>query len=280
MSESGERSTSEESGASERNRHSSGEEYARGRLSSSLQRGVGLLFALSEQRPLLGIAELAELTGLSRPTTHRYASTLLRLGYLEQGTKRKYRLALGAGEPGAEVVRELRHALRARGVLEELREEIGYTVSLGVLDRTRVLYIYRLFGHRRGQHTVDNELRTGAHIPAYCTALGKLMLASLPQSQRQGLLATIDLLPEGPRSITEHDTLLVELNDVDPRAPLLSDEEFVLGARSLAMLLPKTKLRQPTAIDVTVPSDAYTPAQLLRQIGPKLRHAARLISDT
>lgn len=279
MSENGERSTPEENGKTESSLYSSSEEYV-GRLSSSLQRGLGLLLAFSEQRQLLGIAEFAELTSLSRSTAHRYASTLLRLGYLEQGTKRKYRLALGAAEPGVEIVREIRHALPARAVLEELRKEIGYTVSLGVLDRTRVLYVHRFFGHRRGQHTIDNELRTGAHIPAYCTALGKLMLASLPDTQRQELVATIDLVPEGPRSITAHDTLLAELAQIDPQEPLLSDEEFVLGARSLGMLLSQTKLKQPTAIDITVPSHAYTPAQLLQQVGPKLAHMAKLIAGT
>lgn len=251
-----------------------------GKLSYSLQRGVGLLQLFSEENQLLGVAELADLAGLSRPTTHRYASTLVQLGYLEQGTARKYRLASRAAGPGMEIIREFRHTLpRARDVLEDLRDGIGYTVSMGALGDTRVLYVHRFFGHRRGQHMVDRELRVGAYVPAYCTALGKVLLASLPNAERRKRVATIHLVPQGPRSITMHDKLLAELNDVDPGVPAVSDEEFVMGARSIAVLLLRPDDEQPMAIDVTVPSTAYTAARLLEEIAPKLRQAADLIVE-
>ncbi|HEV7938181.1 MAG TPA: IclR family transcriptional regulator [Solirubrobacteraceae bacterium] len=255
-----------------------GESYP-GRLSYSLQRGVRLLMVFADGSKLHGVAELADLTGLSRPTVHRYASTLVQLRYLEQGPLRKYRLASGASDPGAEVIREIRHALPPRAVLEELRDQIGYTVSIGLLDGTRVLYVHRLFGHRHGQHMIDRELRVGAYIPAYCTALGKAMLASLPGTERSELVETIDLVPEGPRSITEQDALLADLDEIDPEVPLVSNEESALGATSIAMTLLRRNIKQPMAIDVTVPSDAYTATQLLKQIGPELTQVARLMSD-
>jgi IclR family pca regulon transcriptional regulator len=249
-----------------------------GRLSYSLQSGIALLLMFSEERQALGIAEMADLAGLSRPTAHRYARTFVRLGFLEQGAKHKYRLAAGAADPGAEVIREIRRALPARVALEELRDQIGRTVSMGVLDGTRVIYVHRLFGHRCGQHVVDRELRVGAHIPAYCTALGKVLLASLSDAERPERVATIHLVPQGPRSITVQDELLAELEDVSLRAPVVSDEEFVVGARSVAMLLSRASGEQPLAIDVTAPSTAYTASQLLKQIGPSVMRTAKLIS--
>jgi IclR family transcriptional regulator, pca regulon regulatory protein len=248
-------------------------------LSYSLQKGVALLLMFSEERQELGIAEMADLTGLSRSTTHRYASTLVRLGYLEQGTRRKYRLAPGASDPGAGVIRELRRAVPARAVLEELRDEIGYTVSMGALDGTRVIYVHRFFGHRRGQHAIDRELRVGAHIPAYCTALGKVLLASLSGAERRERVAMIDLVPRGPRSIVEQSKLLAELDGVDLGAPVVSNEEFVIGARSIAMLLAWPGGEPCVAIDLTVPSRAFTAAQLRKRIGPEVMRAARLISQ-
>jgi IclR family pca regulon transcriptional regulator len=233
----------------------------------------------SEERQVLGISEIADLAGLSRPITHRYASTFVHLGFLEQGAKRKYRLAPGAADPGAEVIREIRRALPARAVLEELRDEIGHTVSMGALDGTRVIYVHRLFGHRRGQHKIDRELRVGAYIPAYCTALGKVLLASLFDAERRQRVATIHLVPQGPRSTTVHDKLLAELDGVNLLAPLVSDEEFVVGARSIAMLLSRPDDELPMAIDVTVPSTTYTAAQLLKRIGPDLMRAANLVSE-
>lgn len=247
-----------------------------GKLSTSLLRGVKLLLMFSEGSQLLGVAELADLGGFSRPTTHRYASTFVQLGYLEQGHARKYRLALRAADPGTRIIRELRYSLQADEALRDLRAKTGHTVSMGVLDNTRVLYVHRFFGHRRGQHKIDLELRVGAAIPAYCTALGKTMLANLPEDERRELVTTMNLIPEGPNSILEHDTLLAELDEIDPQAPLVSDEELIPGARSIGM--PIAQRGRPIAIDVTVPSDAYTAKQLRKEIGPKVIQAAKLIA--
>ncbi len=251
-----------------------------GRMSQSLERGLKLLLAYSEGSQLIGVAELADLVGFSRPTTHRYASTLVRLGYLEQGRRRKYRLAPRAADPGTKIIQELHHALQADKPLRDLRTKTGHTVSMGALDRTRVLYVRRFFGHRRGQHMIDLSLRVGAVIPAYCTALGKAMLANLPENERREMVSTMDLIPEGPNSIIEHDTLLAELDAIDPQGPLVSDEEFIPGARSIAMLIARRGRTPPIAIDVTVPSAAYTATQLQEKIGPKLVRAAKLITQS
>jgi len=248
-------------------------------LSLSLQRGVGLLVVFSQERPWLGIAELADLAGLSRSTTFRYVDTLVQLGYLEQGRASKYGLAPRAADPGRRIVHELRFAHRNAGkVLADLRDALGYTVSMGALDGTAVLYIHRFFGHRRGQHLIDGELRVGAYIPAYCTALGKVLLASLSEPERRERIADIHLVPEGPRSITTHGKLIAELHGIDPNVPTLSDEESSPDARSIAVLVSASDSTPPMAIDVTVPSTAFTAVGLLDEIGPALTRARDLIA--
>lgn len=246
----------------------------------SLQRGVGLLLCFSEERRLLGVAELSDLAGLSRPTTFRYVDTLVQLGYLEQGHARKYRLTPRAADPGSAIVRELRNAHPNAGtVLTDLRNALGYTVSMGALDGTRVLYVCRFFGHRRGQHLIDGELRVGAYVPAYCTALGKVLLASLPEAERRQRIAATHLVPQGPRSITTHGKLIAELHGIDPDVPTVSDEESSLDARSIAVLISRSDSAPPMAIEVTVPSTAHTAAGLLNEIGPALRRARNMIAE-
>ncbi len=98
-----------------------------GQQSSSLKQSVGLLSVFSEEMQLLGISGLAELTGLSRTTTHRYANTLVQRDYLEQGSARKYRLAPPAVDPGAEIIREILHMLQVRTVLKDLSDQFGHT---------------------------------------------------------------------------------------------------------------------------------------------------------
>jgi DNA-binding IclR family transcriptional regulator len=249
------------------------------RLSRSLEYGVAILEAYSSERQALGIAELADIVGISRSTTHRYAMTLVVLGYLEQDSKRKYRLARCAGDAGSVAIGEIRKYVPARAVLEELREEIGHTVSMGVLDGNRVIYVHRLLGHRQGQHAIDASLGVGANVPVCCTALGKVLLASISDAERRELIATLEPpTRRGPNAITDKRKLVRELDRVSPRDVVLSDEELMRGARSIAVLVPRPRSEHPLAIDVTVPSAAYTVNRLAKEVGPRLKRAAKLIS--
>jgi IclR family pca regulon transcriptional regulator len=119
------------------------------RYSRSLERGLAILGCFTPAHPLLGIAELAEKVGMSRPTTHRYVSTLVSLGYLEQDVTRKYRLGLGTIDLGA--------GLNAMGLckhahphLQELAQRSGYAAEIAVLDGTEILLLDRLHNSRAG----------------------------------------------------------------------------------------------------------------------------------
>jgi IclR family pca regulon transcriptional regulator len=240
------------------------------RLSRSLECGVTVLQCFSGSRQVLGIADLANMTGMTRSTTHRYVITLVILGYLEATSKRKYRLSSAASDPGmaklGTIRRDLSRDLSVEVALEDLRNELGYTVSMGVLDRTLVLYVYRLFGHRPGQHVIDQDLGVGANVPLYCTALGKVLLASLTAAERRELLASLHLVPYGSKSITTKGKLVAELDRVSAQEVIISDEEFICGARSIAVLVPGSGCEGPLAIEVTVTSESYTVDQLVKSV--------------
>src|SRR3981081_4354996 len=70
------------------------------RYSQSLERGLAILGCFTPERPVLGIADIADELGMSRSTTHRYVITLVALGYLEQGASRKYLLGLRVTDLG------------------------------------------------------------------------------------------------------------------------------------------------------------------------------------
>jgi IclR family pca regulon transcriptional regulator len=248
------------------------------RMSRSLEYGVAILESFSGGHQELGIAALADIVGISRSTTHRYATTLVTLGYLEQDAKRKYRLSTRAAGPGAAAIAAVRQQIHARAVLEELRGQTGHTVSMGVLDNACVIYVYRLLGHRAGQHAVDADLGVGASVPAHCTALGKVLLASLSDAERREVLAALRLTRHGPNTITNKSVLVAELDRISPRSVVVSDEETIGGARSIAVLAARPSGERQLAIDVTVPSAAYSVAQLVEQFEPHITRAARLIS--
>lgn len=254
------------------------EDTADPRRSRSLEYGTAILQCYSGEHLALGIADLAEVLGISRSTTHRYAMTLVALGYLEQDSKRKYRLSPRAADPGSAAIEVIRAQVGARAVLEELREELGHTVSMGVLSDGCVIYVYRLFGHRRGQFAIDRGLESGAHVPAYCTALGKVLMASLSSVEREQLLAKLELAPQGPKAILDRRRLAGAIERIGAGEAVLSDEEQVAGARSLAVLVPGARGGRTLAIEVSVPAATYSPTGLIKQAGPRLKRAAKLIA--
>ena len=172
------------------------------RYSQSLERGLAILGCFTPKRPVLGIADIADELGMSRSTTHRYVITLVALGYLEQGASRKYRLGLRVTDLGMSALNSTGLREHAHPYLEELRQRTSYTTSLGVLDGTDVLYVDRVRSYRRGQGQIDLDLHTGSRLPAYCTAMGKLLLANLPDSEQRELIASLKLTKRGPNTIT------------------------------------------------------------------------------
>jgi DNA-binding IclR family transcriptional regulator len=138
----------------------------------SLEYGFGLLALFTPERPVWGIAELARELNVSPSTVHRYTTTALNGGYLEQAQGRLYRPARRCADMGMAVLQTLWPIARARPILRELRRRTGRTVSLAVLDRTEVLYLQRLRGFQRGQYLLDEGLGVGSRLPAGETAAG------------------------------------------------------------------------------------------------------------
>src|ERR1700684_236249 len=157
----------------------------RGRYSQSLERGLAILTAFTPDRPWMGIAEIAEALEMSRPTTHRYASTLVALDYLEQGPGRKYRLGMRAGDPGRSAVGSTALRKLPHEHLAALRDQSACTTSIAVLDGKDIVYVDRAMSSAQGQSEVVARLGRGSRLPAGNTAMGRVLLAYLPAHERR-----------------------------------------------------------------------------------------------
>lgn len=251
------------------------------RFSRSLEYGVAMLECFSAQRTAAGVVDFADALEVGRSTAHRYAATLHALGYLEQDEHRKYRLGRLALEPGIAAIAAVRASVsHAEPVLAELRRRTGHTVSMGVLDGGRVLYVHRMRAHHAGQYEADLGHGVGASLPLHCTALGKALLASLPEAERSELVAQLRLAKWGPKSITTVKRLSSELRMVGERGLAIGDEEIAPRVRSIAASVTTGEQSPRIAIEVTVPASAYTAERLADELGEPLRDAAAEIGDT
>jgi IclR family transcriptional regulator, pca regulon regulatory protein len=248
------------------------------RYSQSLERGLAILGCFTPKRPVLGIADIADELGMSRSTTHRYVITLVALGYLEQGASRKYRLGLRVTDLGMSALNSTGLREHAHPYLEELRQRTSYTTNLGVLDGGEVLYVDRVRSFRRGQSQIDLDLHTGSRLPAYCTAMGKLLLANLPEPQQRELIAEMKMTKRGPNTIVSKKALREELEDIAGAGFAVDDEELAADLYAVAAPVRNEARDVVAAVNLVAHSSMISLEELVDALGPHLVSTADRVS--
>jgi IclR family transcriptional regulator, pca regulon regulatory protein len=247
--------------------------------SQSLERGLAILSAFRSGRPLLGVSELGREIGLGRSTTHRYVATLAALGYLQQDTAtRKYRLGPRVLDLGFSAINSMELREVAAPHLRRLSDETGYTVNMAILDGSDVVYVERCRSSQAGQREIDLNLHVGSRLPAYCTSLGKVMLAFLSPEERAAALASVDFTQRGPNTIVSRKALEAELDRVRADGFATNNEELAYGLRSIAAPVLSREGGAVAAINLAAHSSMMPMDRLAEQLSPTLRQAAADIS--
>ncbi len=242
-------------------------------FSASLVKGLVILNAFGQTRQPLGIAELADLLQMKASTVHRYVSTLKELGYLEQNlTTKKYHLHFRAIDLGLAAITSLDFREVARPHLQELCRSLGLTTNMTVLDGPEIVYVERILG----QKSLDLNLHIGSRQPAYCTSMGKVLIAALDSQDLDDVLQRTDFVKRGPNTITSPERLRKALATVRRLGYAINDEELAPGLRSVAAPLLNASNDTVAAINVNAPFDKR--AELIATLVPHVLDAARTIS--
>ena len=248
------------------------------RYSQSLERGLAILSCFTPARPVLGIADIADRLGMSRSTTHRYVITLVALGYLEQGASRKYRLGLRVTDLGMSALNSTGLREHSHSYLQELRQRSSYSVGLAVLDGPDILYVDRAPSYRRAGVKIGLDLHPGSRLPAYCTAMGKLLLANLPDAAQRELFGEMKLTKRGPNTITSKKALRDELDEVRSAGFAVNDEEVAPGVYSISAPVRNEDRDVVAAIGLSAPSSMISLEEMVDALGPHLVTTADRIS--
>jgi IclR family pca regulon transcriptional regulator len=248
------------------------------RFSQSLERGLAILECFTPERPVRGIADLADELGMSRSTTHRYVLTLTALGYLVQGARRKYRLGLSVTDLGMSALSSTSLREHARPHLEELSRRAPYTLALGVLDGPEVLCVDRVRAARRGQHLIDLGLDVGSRLSVHSSAMGKLLAAALPAEEQPRLLAELTLERSGPHTITSRSALRAELARISEEGLAVGDQELAPELYEIAAPVRSDARDMVAALGMQAHSSMITLEQFVEHLGPHLISTADRIS--
>lgn len=215
----------------------------------ALDRALGLLDVFSVERPRMTLAELAKTTHLPKPTVFRLASTLVGRGYLER-VGGQYEVGLRCFQLGSIFRASIDIRARALPHLIELRDTTGETVQLAVLSGDHIVYIERVFSLRPVAYMRST---VGAVLPAYCTGLGKAMLAHQTPEDLAHYLAAARLERQTPNTITNPHDLLEELRWTRQRGYAFDNEEREVGVRCIAAPIFDVVGRCVAALSVAAP---------------------------
>ena len=233
-----------------------------------LDRAAVILGAFDAAHRELSLAALVTRTGLPRSTIHRTATRMIQLGWLEKPADR-YRIGNRLFEIAslAPIRLELREAVLP--FLQDLHQATKITVQLGVLDGTQVLVVDKITGHR-AMPMLD---QVGGMIPAYCSALGRAILAYSEQPVIDAALAG-PLAARTPRTLTSRVAIVRELTAVPERGWAVDREEGNIGVSCVA-----APIFGPLG-DVVAALSVTGPSQLVRadRIGPAVRMASAAAS--
>ena len=198
----------------------------------SLGRAFAILEEVARHREGIGLAELSKLVGLHNSTTFHLAKTLVSLGYLRQEKdSKRYRVGRPLFALAASALDEIEMVNVATPILEDLSRETSESGHFAVRMGDAVVVIARTSGPGAFQLTD----RVGVVRPAHCTALGKIILASLRPDQLKRFLERVDMKPSTKKSITDIPVLLREIAEIKRTGIAFDDGEFNPEVRCIAV---------------------------------------------
>lgn len=160
--------------------------------------------------------------------------------------------------------------------LDELWRETSDTVSLAVLDRAEIVYVDRAPSFPNEQEEIG--LGIGPRLPAHCTAMGKVLLANLPEREQSELLASMKLSKRGPNTITSKTALRVELDHVREEGLAVNDQELAEGMHAIAVPVCSGSGEVIAALGLSADTSKISLQELVGALGPRLLSAADRIS--
>lgn len=247
-----------------------------------LDRVVAILDLLGESDDSLSLAEICHRMELRKSTAHRALMALERTGLIERAPGHRYRLGLKLYDMGNRAVEQIDLRERVHPFLHKLALRIGETVHLGVLHKTRVVYIDKVEPINR---RVCISSRTGTSNPVYSTSLGKAILAYLPEIEANRVIAGIRFKTFTAKTLTSREELAQALERVRSRGYAIDDEEMEIGTRCVGAPIFDADQRPIAALSVSgsaarlaahcVPSIAEHVMRCCSEVSAKLSATAR-----
>lgn len=237
-------------------------------LVAGLGKGLAIIELFNESRRRMAISDASNLTGLTRAAARRYLLSLVHLGYAEFDgkyfslTPRVMRLghAYLAATPLTKLLQPF---------LDDIARQAGDPSMAGILDDTDVVCIAQATPPR----IVFTSLNVGSRLPAYNTALGRVLLAHAPTHKLRAYWQRARFEARTPKSLVTRAALEKELTKVRHKGYAIVDEEVELGLRTIAVPIRNTHGIVIAAVNVAVQGSRIAVKDMPQRLLPLLAPA-------
>jgi IclR family pca regulon transcriptional regulator len=238
---------------------------------ASLARGLEVIRAFSERGRRYTIADVSRIVAFPRAAVRRCLYTLEQLGYVgsdEQGFfLRPKILALGYA-----YISSNRLASSAQPLLERVCTLVQEACSLATLDGDEIVYVARA---TTGKRIMSIDISVGTRLPAYCTSMGRVLLAHLPPVELAAFLARAELRTLTDRTVGSRERLEQILTGVRSSDHCIVDQELEIGLRSIAVPVRDSTGRVFAAMNVGTQAARFGIREMESKLLPPLRSAAQ-----
>ena len=238
---------------------------------TSLARGLAVIQAFSQRRHHLTISQVSTTTGLSRAAVRRCLYTLSKLGFAGSDDNRHFFLRPRILALGHSYISSMPLATAAQPVLEHISHLLHESCSIATLDGVEIVYIARANVTR----IMSIDLGVGSRLPAFCTSMGRAILANLPPEELESVLSRVEFKRYTERTITNPAKLTQALRQIRRDGYSIIDQELEHGLRSMAVPIQNPSGKVVAALNIGAHAQRVSIQEMQTKFLPHLRAAAQ-----
>jgi IclR family pca regulon transcriptional regulator len=237
-----------------------------GDIIHGLLRGLSVIECFDEEHARMSITDVAQRTGLERATARRCLLTLVHRGYATYDGK-FFQLTPRVLNLGHSYLAATPLPRLIQPFLEELSHATSESTSAAVLEGTDILYVARASTRR----VMSINLGAGARLPAYCTSMGRTLLAAMPREEAQAILDRSDIVAYTERTKADMASITTELAVIAAQGFAVIDQELELGLCSIAVPLFNAAGQVVAAINIGAQSARAPTSRMIAHFLPLMR---------
>ncbi|MGE6994790.1 IclR family transcriptional regulator domain-containing protein [Pseudomonas sp. NPDC047961] len=241
---------------------------------TSLARGLAVIHAFQERKRHLTIAQISHRTEIPRAAVRRCLHTLIKLGYATTDG-RTYSLLPKVLTLGHAYLSSTPLAVTAQPILDRLSDQLHEACSMATLEGDEVLYVAR---SATPQRLISVDLSVGSRLPAYCTSMGRILLAALDDAALDDYLEHANLQIKTSRTLHTPEAIRGSIAEIRQKGWVIIDQELEVGLRSLAVPLKDSAGQVLAALNVGTHASRMTKQELETRFLPVLLEASQELS--